>query len=155
MTCRTYLSCLCSNLTYMPMHNGKRPGDVLMINVNNYIIINFFNCMVHCIHKKTQKMYNKSFIVSKPEKQNKETNTATKQIKINKPNIGWSVGNVYLCLKVYTFCFCTITEFVENYACLSNTRRSILKLKIKCIKLTSLAKGPICLFSSLRSSSSR
>lgn len=100
-------------------------------------------------------MYNKSFIVSKPEKQNKETNNATKQIKINKPNIGWSVGNVYLCLKVYTFCFCTITEFVENYACLSNTRRSILKLKIKCIKPTSLAKGPVCLFSSLRSSSSR
>lgn len=34
------------------MHNGKRPGDILMINVNNYIIINFFNRMVHCIHKK-------------------------------------------------------------------------------------------------------
>lgn len=153
MICRTYLSCLCSNLTYMSMHNGKRPGDVLMINVNNYIIINFFNCMVHCIHKKTQKCTINHLLFQ--NQKNKETNTATKQIKINKPNIGWSVGNVYLCLKVYTFCFCTITEFVENYACLSNTRRSILKLKIKCIKLTSLAKGPICLFSSLRSSSSR
>lgn len=55
-------------------------------------------------------MYNKSFIVSKPEKQNKQTNDATKQIKINKPNIGWSVGNVYLCVRVtvYNFCFCTM-----------------------------------------------
>lgn len=138
MICRTYLSCLCSNLTYMPMHNGKRPGDVLMINVNNYISINFFNCMVHCIHKKNPQKCTVNHLLFQNHK-NKTKKQIPQLNKLNKPNIGWSVGNVYLCLKVYTFCFCTITEFVENYACLSNTRRSILKLKIKCIKLTSLA----------------
>lgn len=93
------------------MQNGKRPGDIL-INVNHYKFLQFYSIVVLCILENTKKMFNKSFIVSKPEKQNKDTNNATKQIKINKLKIGWSVGYLYLCLKVtctvYKFYFCTM-----------------------------------------------